>query len=114
MSVYPRPNLKEIHVDEKDCDINFVLSGGPGGQNVQKNKTACRLTYLPTGQTMKISEGRSAEQNKQIALNKVKESIHHDEYMISTRKTNRMRKSQIGNILEFIIKYNLLRFLKYL
>jgi peptide chain release factor 2 len=39
----------EIDIHPNDVKMDVFLSGGAGGQNVQKNATAVRLTHLPTG-----------------------------------------------------------------
>ena len=39
----------EIHIPESDIKIDVYKSAGAGGQNVQKNSTAVRITHLPTG-----------------------------------------------------------------
>jgi peptide chain release factor 2 len=55
---------EEVFLDEKDIDISFTRSGGPGGQNVNKRETAVRMVHRPTGISVHVTEERSQEQNK--------------------------------------------------
>ncbi len=60
---------------EKDLKIEFSKSGGPGGQNVNKRETAVRLIHLPTNISVHATEGRSQEQNKEIAFSILRAKI---------------------------------------
>jgi len=59
-------------IPEGDLDIEaFVRASGPGGQNVNKVASACRIKHKPTGLTVTCSVERSLQQNKRIALNMI-------------------------------------------
>jgi peptide chain release factor 2 len=58
----------EVPVDPGDVRIDVFRSSGAGGQNVQKNSTAIRLTHIPTGIVVTCQNERSQMQNKAVAM----------------------------------------------
>jgi peptide chain release factor 2 len=63
-------------IEEADVEINmnevevtpFVRASGPGGQNVNKVASACRIVHKPTGIMVVASTFRDLGQNKKQAL----------------------------------------------
>jgi peptide chain release factor 1 len=83
--------------DERDVEFRFcVASVGAGGQNRQKNETACVAIHRPTGTEAQCQDERSQRRNRQKALAVLRQRVLGAQVTAAHKSTNQDRQSQIG------------------
>jgi protein subunit release factor B len=74
---------------ERDCDLEFFVAGGPGGQHRNKVETGVRLTHRSSGTVVTATERRSQSANRDAAYERMAEKL---EAMQRVQKKRRATK----------------------
>ena len=98
-SVAVLPKAKDIDIDIKPSDIKLETfrSPGPWGQNVNKESTAVRITYLPTGLYVASQSSKSQAKNREIAMTLLRSRLLQTQRDEEEKKLKTERKEQIGS-----------------
>jgi len=75
VEVLPHLETTDFEMDESDLEITFTTSGGAGGQNVNKRETAVRIVHPTTGFSFFVSQERTQERNKELALSMMRAKL---------------------------------------
>ncbi len=90
-----------ITINPDDLLIDIYKSSGAGGQNVQKNATAIRITHDPTGIVVSCQNERSQLQNKENALKVLRGRLYELKLAEQEKQISKLRgeyqKAEWGN-----------------
>jgi peptide chain release factor 1 len=87
----------DVEIPESDMKIDVFRSSGAGGQNVQKNATAIRITHMPTGMVVAVQDERSQLQNKLRAMSILRARLYEIEQERRRSAEQADRRAQVGS-----------------
>jgi peptide chain release factor 1 len=96
VAVLPEAEEAEVEIRPEDLRIETFRSSGPGGQHMQKNETAVRITHIPTGIVVTCQEERSQHRNKELALRVLRAKLRELEEKKREEELREKRRRQIG------------------
>jgi protein subunit release factor B len=74
---------------ERECDIQYFIATGPGGQHRNKVETGVRLTHRPTGVVVTATERRSQHANREAAYERMAAKLEELQYSAEPRLPTR-------------------------
>jgi peptide chain release factor 1 len=96
VAVLPEADEVEVAIDPKDLEIATYGASGPGGQHMQKNATAIRITHKPTGMVVSCESERSQTQNRARAMAVLRARLYEQERQKQEAELAEARRSQVG------------------
>jgi peptide chain release factor 1 len=96
VAVLPEADEVDVKIDPKDLKIEAFGASGPGGQNVNRNYTAIRVSHKPSGLAVSCQDEKSQHRNKEKALRILRSRLMDIAQRKQDEAIAKNRKSQVG------------------
>jgi peptide chain release factor 1 len=96
VAVLPEAEEIDLKIDPKDLKIEAFGSSGPGGQNVNRNYTAIRVTHKPSGLVVSCQDEKSQHRNKEKAMRVLRSRLMDIATRERQAKIAHDRRTQVG------------------
>jgi peptide chain release factor 1 len=97
VAVLPEIDDVEIDINPSDLEVDVYISSGPGGQHMQKNATAVRITHKPSGMIVSCESERSQTQNRERAMAVLRARLYEAERQRQMEERGEERRLQVGS-----------------
>ncbi|MCK4931985.1 MAG: peptide chain release factor 1 [Candidatus Aminicenantes bacterium] len=96
VAVLPEADEVDIALDPKELRIEAFGASGPGGQSVNRNYSAIRVTHVPSGMVVSCQDEKSQHRNKEKALRILRSRLLDVAQREQHAQISKDRKRQVG------------------
>ena len=88
-------STSEVEVNPDEIRVDVFRASGHGGQNVQKNSTAIRITHIPTGIVVTCQNERSQHRNRSSAMKVLESRLLERELLVQEEERARLKGKHV-------------------
>ena len=95
--VMPEVEEVDVEINPSDLRIDTYRASGAGGQHINKNDSAVRITHIPTGIVASSQDGRSQHDNRDKAMRALRARIYEAIQREQEEKLGAERRTKVGS-----------------